>query len=109
MTTSPGCALCVAPTLSGRCADDAVVGEDPGRSPATARYLDGLLRAFNAEPLPGESFTLRLQSDLDDPTTALSDLDVAVRTLAGQVGDDSPAIISLTGTYHNLLRRWADS
>ena len=45
----------------------------------------------------------------DGQRTILLDLDAAVRTLAGQVGDDNPAVISLTGTYHNLLRRWADS
>jgi len=45
----------------------------------------------------------------DGQRTILLDLDAAVRTLAGKVGDDDPAIISLTGTYHNLLRRWADS
>ena len=40
--------------------------QDPGRAPATARYLEGLLGAFDAEPLPGESFTFLLQADLDD-------------------------------------------
>jgi glycosyltransferase involved in cell wall biosynthesis len=55
--------------------------QDPGRAPATARYLDGLLGAFDAEPLPGESFAFLLQSDLDDPTTGLSRLDVVGRRL----------------------------
>ena len=36
-------------------------------------------------------------------------MDAAIRTLAQSAGDDDPAIVSLTGTYHNLLRRWADS
>ncbi len=53
--------------------------QDPSRAPATARYLDGLLGAFDAEPLAGESFTFLLQSDLDDPTAAFEDLDVAGR------------------------------
>lgn len=55
--------------------------QDPGRAPATARYLDGLLGAFDAEPLPGESFTLLLQSDLDDPTDAYGRLEVVGRRL----------------------------
>lgn len=53
--------------------------QDPGRSPATARYLEGLLSACDAAPLAGESFTFLLQSDLDDPTTAFDRLDVAGR------------------------------
>ena len=45
----------------------------------------------------------------DGQRTLLLDMDAAVRTLAGEVGDDHAAVISLTGTYHNLLRRWADA
>ena len=55
--------------------------QDPGRAPATARYLDGLLGAFDAEPIPGESFAFLLQSDLDDPTTEFARLDVVGRRL----------------------------
>jgi glycosyltransferase involved in cell wall biosynthesis len=55
--------------------------QDPGRSPATARYLDGLLRAFDAEPLAGESFAFLLQSNLADPTRELARLDVVGRRL----------------------------
>ena len=55
--------------------------QDPGRAPATARYLDGLLGAFDADPLAGESFAFLLQADLDDPTDAFSRLDVVGRRL----------------------------
>lgn len=55
--------------------------QDPARGPATARYLDGLLDAYDADPLPGESFAFLLQSDLDDPTTAYRRLDVVGRRL----------------------------
>jgi glycosyltransferase involved in cell wall biosynthesis len=55
--------------------------QDPARAPATARYLDGLLGAFDADPLAGESFAFLLQSDLDDPTGAFSRLDVVGRRL----------------------------
>jgi glycosyltransferase involved in cell wall biosynthesis len=55
--------------------------QDPERSPATARYLEGLLGAYDATPLAGESFAFLLQSDLDDPTTALEHLDVVGRRL----------------------------
>jgi glycosyltransferase involved in cell wall biosynthesis len=55
--------------------------QDPGRAPATARYLDRILGAFDADPLPGESFAFLLQADLDDPTEAFPDLDVVGRRL----------------------------
>ena len=55
--------------------------QDPGRAPATARYLDGLLGAFDADPLAGESFAFLLQSDLDDPTGSFANLDVVGRRL----------------------------
>ena len=55
--------------------------QDPARAPATARYLEGLLGAYDADPLPGESFAFLLQSDLDDPTAAFTDLDVVGRRL----------------------------
>ena len=45
----------------------------------------------------------------DGQRTLLLDMDAAIRTLAGEVGDENPAVVSLTGTYHNLLRRWAES
>lgn len=39
----------------------------------------------------------------------LFDLDMAVQQLGERVGQDDRGIIQLTGVYHNLLRRWADS
>jgi PKHD-type hydroxylase len=45
----------------------------------------------------------------DSQRALLLEMDASVRTLAGEVGDDHPAVVSLTGTYHNLLRRWADA
>jgi PKHD-type hydroxylase len=45
----------------------------------------------------------------DSQRTLLFDMDAAIRTLAGEVGDDHAAVVSLTGAYHNLLRRWADA
>ena len=45
----------------------------------------------------------------DSQRSLLLDMDAAVRTLAAEVGDDHRAIVALTGTYHNLLRRWADA
>ena len=39
----------------------------------------------------------------------LFDLDRSVQTVAADRGQDDPAVIQLTGVYHNLLRRWADA
>ncbi|HET9345222.1 MAG TPA: glycosyltransferase [Candidatus Limnocylindrales bacterium] len=55
--------------------------QEPDRAPLTAQYLDALLRAFDAEPLEGESFALLLASDADDPTERLTGLDVVGRRL----------------------------
>jgi PKHD-type hydroxylase len=43
----------------------------------------------------------------DAARTLLFDMDLAIRALSVKAGDD-PAIVSLTGIYHNLLRRWAE-
>ena len=42
----------------------------------------------------------------DAQRTLLFDLDMAIVSLRRRVGED-PALVSLTGVYHNLLRRWA--
>jgi PKHD-type hydroxylase len=40
---------------------------------------------------------------------SLFELDSAIQSLGGRVGQDDAAIVQLTGVYHNLLRRWANS
>ena len=35
-------------------------------------------------------------------------MDVAVQSLAQEVGLGHPQVVSLTGAYHNLLRMWAE-
>ena len=40
----------------------------PDRAPLASVYLNGLLGAFDAAPLTGESFAFLIGSDLDDPT-----------------------------------------
>lgn len=45
----------------------------------------------------------------DGERQTLFDLDTTIQTLATERGHDDRAIIRLTGIYHNLLRRWADS
>jgi glycosyltransferase involved in cell wall biosynthesis len=53
--------------------------QTPDRSPLASTYLEGLLGAFDASPLAGESFAFLIGSDLDDPTTAFPHLDVIGR------------------------------
>lgn len=43
----------------------------------------------------------------DAARTMLFDMDLAIRSLSQSVPDD-PALVQLTGVYHNLLRRWAE-
>ena len=45
----------------------------------------------------------------DGARRLLFDLDSAVQRLAGQLGQDDRSVVELTGVYHNLLRRYADS
>ena len=44
----------------------------------------------------------------DARRTLLFDMDLAIQALAKGAGQDAPAIVSLTGAYHNLLRMWAE-
>lgn len=39
----------------------------------------------------------------------LFDMDTHLRQLRGQLGESDPAIVGLTGVYHNLLRQWIDT
>ena len=55
--------------------------QEPDRAPLTASYLGGLLGAFDAEPIAGESFALLLGSDLEDPTERFEHLSVVGRRL----------------------------
>jgi PKHD-type hydroxylase len=45
----------------------------------------------------------------DAARTLLFDLDRSIQSIAADRGQDDLDIIRLTGIYHNLLRRWADS
>jgi PKHD-type hydroxylase len=45
----------------------------------------------------------------DSQRTLLYQMDVTIQQLATDLGHADARVISLTGIYHNLLRRWADS
>jgi glycosyltransferase involved in cell wall biosynthesis len=76
-----GAATDLPPPPGVRVVLDARPLQEPGRGPLTATYLDGLLAAFDADPLEGESFALLLRSDLDDPTTRFERLEVIGRRM----------------------------
>lgn len=44
----------------------------------------------------------------DERRTLLYDMDTAIRRLSVKVGQTDPEVVALTGTYHNLLRMWAE-
>ena len=44
----------------------------------------------------------------DEQRSLLHDMDTHLMQLRETVGETAPAVIGLTGTYHNLLRLWAD-
>lgn len=45
----------------------------------------------------------------DSARQTLFDLDSTIQSLVAERGHEDRAVIRLTGIYHNLLRRWADS
>jgi PKHD-type hydroxylase len=45
----------------------------------------------------------------DAARQTLFDLDTTIQSLVAERGNEDRAVIRLTGIYHNLLRRWADS
>jgi len=44
----------------------------------------------------------------DEQRRLLFDMDAQLMRLRGDIGETDPAVIGLTGTYHNLLRMWAE-
>jgi len=43
----------------------------------------------------------------DGRRAILFDIDISIQRLRQDVGDEHPALIALTGAYHNLIRQWA--
>jgi PKHD-type hydroxylase len=56
----------------------------------------------------GSFFWIQSMVRDDGARTLLFDMDSAIQAL-GRDLPDNPAVVSLTGVYHNLLRRWADA
>ena len=45
----------------------------------------------------------------DGQRAQLYDLDQSVQSLAATLGIEHPDVVRLSGLYHNLVRRWADT
>ena len=43
----------------------------------------------------------------DEQRTLLFNLDTAIQGLSARLGQGEPEVVSLAGTYHNLLRMWS--
>lgn len=54
-------------------------------------------------------FWLQSMVRADADRRILFELDRSIQSVAADRGQDDPAVIQLTGVYHNLLRRWADA
>ena len=79
--TRLGAGTSEAPPAGVRVVLDARALQEPSRAPVSAAYLDGLLGAFDADPIDGESFAFLLASDEEDPTGRYPNLDVIGRRL----------------------------
>jgi glycosyltransferase involved in cell wall biosynthesis len=95
------------PTRGVRVVVDARPLQEPERSPLTAAYLDGLLRAFAAAPLDGESFVMVTRQLRDDPT---DDLAAAGLPVAGRrrIPPTTRALRSAGLTLDSFLLRGAE-
>ena len=56
----------------------------------------------------GAYFWVQSMVRSDEHRRLLFDMDAHLMSLRSRCGETDPAIIGLTGTYHNLLRAWAD-
>ena len=54
-------------------------------------------------------FWLQSMVRSDAHRTLLFQMDMELQRLMGLLGQDDTSVIALTGTYHNLLREWADA
>ena len=66
-------------------------------------YLKEASQYYQAQVDPG------IVSLVPSLTELLFDLDQSVQTLSQSLGGNAPEVVKLTGIYHNLVRRWADT
>jgi PKHD-type hydroxylase len=75
-------------------------------------YPSGLLHEVQpvtrGERLASYLFMQSLVRDAEQ-RRLLHEMDLALIALRSRHGEEVPELVSLTGTYHNLLRRWSDT
>ena len=66
------------------------------------------LRAVVDCLIPADEFPGAYDAGVCDYLERLLQTDLAVQTLAAELGQGHAQVVSLTGVYHNLLRMWAE-
>jgi PKHD-type hydroxylase len=89
-------------------------GAQPVKLPVGHMALYPSSRRHRVEPVTrGERvasfFWIESMVRYGEARRALFELDQSIQSLGGRVGQGDAAIVQLTGIYHNLLRRWANS
>lgn len=56
----------------------------------------------------GAYFWVQSMVRSDEQRRLLFDMDAHLMSLRSRFGESDPAVVGLTGTYHNLLRAWID-
>ncbi|HEY4068863.1 MAG TPA: Fe2+-dependent dioxygenase [Burkholderiaceae bacterium] len=92
---------------------DDTFGAQRIRLPAGDMVLYPGTRVHRVEPVTrgyrlASFFWLESMVRSDEARRLLFDMDSHLMRLRASVGESDPAVIGLTGTYHNLLRLWAE-
>ncbi|HWH80884.1 MAG TPA: Fe2+-dependent dioxygenase [Burkholderiaceae bacterium] len=98
----------------GELAFDAGVAAQRVKLPAGDLLLYPSTHVHRVEPVTrGERlasvFWIESMVRLAEQRRLLYEMDAHLMRLRGTIGETDPAVIGLTGTYHNLLRLWADA
>lgn len=94
--------------------EDSAAGAGPVKLPAGHLLLYPASSLHRVEPVTkgarvASFFWVQSMVRDDGARTILFDLDRSIQAIAAVQGQDDREVIRLTGVYHNLLRRWADS
>ncbi|GAP35120.1 Fe2+-dependent dioxygenase [Piscinibacter sakaiensis] len=89
-------------------------GEQRVKLPAGDMVLYPGTSVHRVEPVTrghrvGAYFWVQSMVRSDEQRRLLFDMDQSLMHLRASVGEADPGVIGLTGTYHNLLRMWADA
>ena len=94
--------------------EDSAAGANAVKLPAGHLILYPASSLHRVEPVTrgariSSVFWIQSMVREDAARTILFDLDQAIQAVAADRGQADKEVIRLTGVYHNLLRRWADS